>query len=198
MTDPIFSSEGLQSFKEKGYVHLHEAFPIASALKMQDFMWAELYRMPGIDRPDGTTWRCDVPSKLNKTRHDPIYKEIGSTPMLGAIDQLLGVEMWSEPQGWVVFWSPFQKAMDSRGMSLIMAGLGTAIRAGLWMGAMGFRFSPFFRGCPRWRWYADRGGHASAYPAVFSGPYARPPWAQAEQPQTWFYPITSCADGSER
>jgi len=99
LTTPIVSPEDLQSFKEKGYLHLREAFPGESALAMQDFMWAELKRLGDIDRNDRATW-SNPWRRLNNSNRHGIFKGINSPRMFGALDQLHGSGTWKKPPGW--------------------------------------------------------------------------------------------------
>ena len=101
-TDPPLTVQQLADFDEKGWVYLEEAFDPEAALKMQDFMWAHLKDLHGIDRQDRDTWPA-VWNGLNQKGQDPIYQDVGSPRLYAAIDQLLGKDQWHVPRGWGAF-----------------------------------------------------------------------------------------------
>ena len=97
----VLTEEELQSFRERGYVRIPQAFPRETALRIQDFMWAELERLHGIHRHDRSTWptpRADARwgqrYGLKKTKDNAIYNGIGSRRLLNAMYQIIGPRSW--------------------------------------------------------------------------------------------------------
>ena len=111
MSEQIFTNDEVARFKEFGHVKLEQAFPIKSALAMQDFMWSELKNLNGIDKTDQSTWTNQWRG-LNKTGRHGIYKAVESPRMVGAIDQLLGPDSWTKPEGWGGFLVSFPDNVD--------------------------------------------------------------------------------------
>ena len=111
MTDIVLSREQVRAFEELGYLHVSEAFPRESALRMQDFMWSKLKQLNGIKRTDRSTW-TNRWRGLNKTGRHGIYKGIGSPRLIGAVDQLLGPGRWTKPEGWGGFLVTFPQNQE--------------------------------------------------------------------------------------
>lgn len=103
----VLSAAQVESFHERGYVRLPEAFPRQAALEMQDFMWSELGRLHGFEREDASTWKIPGRSrirpgdlKLNDTRDHEVYRPVASPKLMGAIVQLAGERAARDKQNW--------------------------------------------------------------------------------------------------
>ncbi len=98
-SDIVLSPDDLAHFSKRGWVRLRSAFPPEAAVRMQDFMWEHLRQCHGADPNDPTSWRWSA-NGLNRTRHNPVYRDVGSPRMRGAITQLLGHSQWKMPDHW--------------------------------------------------------------------------------------------------
>ncbi len=95
----VLSPEEFAHFSERGWVRLHSAFPREAAERICAFMWDHLRQRHGSDPADPATWRWTV-NGLNRTAHDPIYREVDSPRLRGAITQILGHSRWRAPARW--------------------------------------------------------------------------------------------------
>jgi hypothetical protein len=98
-SDTILSPDELARFSARGWVRLRSAFPPAAAARMHEFMWEQLRLRHGADPNDPTTWHWSS-NGLNRNASNPVYRDVGSPRMRGAITQLLGHSPWKMPDHW--------------------------------------------------------------------------------------------------
>lgn len=133
----VLSAAEVESFRQKGYVRLREAFPRQAALAIEDFMWSELERLHGFRRDDRSTWKIPgrqriLPGdlKLNDSKDAAVYRPIASQKLLGAYAQLAGEWAIRGKQSWGGFGVTFPEA----------PGTSWRLRASDWH--LDFRFRP--------------------------------------------------------
>lgn len=112
--ETVLSSEEVEAFEKRGYLHLKGAFPREAALEMQEFMWSELERKHGFRCDDPATWNLEgwSPDKaphrwtmlrLNQSKDHPIYKKLAAPRMVSALEEVAGEHAASLKQSWGAF-----------------------------------------------------------------------------------------------
>jgi hypothetical protein len=84
-------------FARTGIVKLAGAFGARHAARMRDVVWNELHHRYGIEREDPATWDRHPPTGLKSTKRSRAFAPIASPAVVGALDDLLGVDRWRHP-----------------------------------------------------------------------------------------------------
>ena len=101
------NSNGLQAFRQEGYVRLPGAFSTKEANGMEARIWSELRHLYGFQKKDPGTWKTNIALKLQHLKSDPLFQPIGSRTTLEAIDEVLGPKDWIKPDNWGQFLTSF-------------------------------------------------------------------------------------------
>ena len=88
------------TFDKQGFVYLRGAFSATAAAAMEDRLWAELATLQGARRELPETWPAVFATGLQSLKADPVFKPIGSSVTVGALDDILGAGGWQRPQHW--------------------------------------------------------------------------------------------------
>src|SRR5688572_33446147 len=78
----------MDHFQTHGWVRIEGAFSAHEAAAMRDVVWRALAAV-GVQRDDPTTWRKERPDHLQHLKSDPVFRAVGSTLTLAAIDEVL-------------------------------------------------------------------------------------------------------------
>src|SRR2546427_693666 len=93
------SSTDIEQFELDGFVVVKGAFAREDADAMQDAWWRELCDLYGIRRDDRSTWRQPL-RDLRSGKASPLQTAMNTARARGAIDDLLGADMWKWPKHW--------------------------------------------------------------------------------------------------
>ena len=96
----------MNHFQTHGWVRIPGAFSPQEAAAMRDVVWRALAAV-SIQRDDPTTWRTERPDHLQHLKSDPVFRAVGSTLTLAAIDEALGGQPWRRPSDWGAFFLVF-------------------------------------------------------------------------------------------
>lgn len=90
----------MSDLETRGFVKLDAAFGAEHAAQQRALLWRELEEREGIREADRSSWH--QPSKqLRQTRDHPMQEAMATERLLGALDQLLGVDQWTrQTQHW--------------------------------------------------------------------------------------------------
>jgi hypothetical protein len=98
MMNNVLSNVQIEQFMELGWVKLEEAFPKALALECQSFLWEQL-RPYDIARNEPTTWKKPM-IHMQQSFRSPSFDRCNSERLGGAIEDLIGVDRWTEKVLW--------------------------------------------------------------------------------------------------
>src|SRR5262245_58372339 len=96
----------MDHFLMHGWLRIEGAFSAQEAAAMRDVVWRALASV-GILRDDPTTWRIERPHHLQHLKPNPVFRAVGSTRTLAAIDEALGGQPWRRPSDWGAFFLVF-------------------------------------------------------------------------------------------
>lgn len=107
----MLTIEQRQTYYSAGVLHLPGVVTEAKAAEIEDFVWARLNELHGIDRDQPSTWQVDAPwAGLKDYKDHPLLQSIGSTGLCDVIDELLGADNWKKPRNWGGFLVKFPDA----------------------------------------------------------------------------------------
>ena len=100
------SQPPLLHLREHGWVRIPGAFDADAARLMRDAVWRALERL-GIHRNRPSTWVITQPPKLQHLKDDPVFRKVGSSRLLAAIDAVLEEQPHEWPKDWGAFFLGF-------------------------------------------------------------------------------------------
>lgn len=96
----MLSDNQLSDFRDAGIVRLPGAVSPEDATAMVDRIWGYLADHFHIIRSRPETWTVDQPAGLRAITGKAEFQALGSAPIRGALDDLLGVGCWQPPRRW--------------------------------------------------------------------------------------------------
>jgi len=80
-------------------MRVREAFSVKQAAAMRSAVWRELATV-GILQHEASTWTKERPEHLQCLKTDPVFRAVGSTRLLEAIDAVLEGQAYETPKNW--------------------------------------------------------------------------------------------------
>jgi hypothetical protein len=99
MQTAVLSKSQIDQFHRDGFVVVPGAFAREDANAMEEAWWREMSELYGIERHDRSTWR-QPPRDSRATKTGPLQNKIRTERLRGAIDDLLGEDLWQWPKHW--------------------------------------------------------------------------------------------------
>jgi hypothetical protein len=96
----------MDHFQTHGWLRVPGAFTADDAAAMRGVVWHAL-AVAGIHRDDPTTWRVERPAHLQRLKSHPVFRAVGSSVTLAAIDDVLRGQPWRRPTDWGAFFIVF-------------------------------------------------------------------------------------------
>jgi hypothetical protein len=109
----VLSSDQIEQFIQRGYIHLPEAFPPQQALAVQDVIWERLSEY-GIYKTDPAIWTQPL-VHLKENYQGPVFEACMTARLAQAIEELVGPGRWKYrdvPQGWGWWPVNFHRGVD--------------------------------------------------------------------------------------
>ncbi|RAP75793.1 phytanoyl-CoA dioxygenase family protein [Paenibacillus montanisoli] len=85
----VLTTEQIEQFMDKGYVHIKGAFPRELALEAQSFLWGKLEEKAGILRDDPSTWGEPMVS-IRENYRNLAFDACNTAMFADAIEDLVG------------------------------------------------------------------------------------------------------------
>jgi len=99
----MLTPEQRSEFAERGFFRLRGAFTRSEAAAMEERLWSTLNRKYGACAGDPSTWRIALATGLQPLRTHRVFDPIGGSPLVAALDELIGEGRWRPPKHWGQF-----------------------------------------------------------------------------------------------
>ena len=88
------------TFDRQGFVYLRGAFSATAAAAMEDRLWVLLAEQQNVRRGSPETWPAVFATGLQSLKADPVFKPLGGSVTVSALDDILGSGPWPRPPHW--------------------------------------------------------------------------------------------------